>query len=53
MRVRELLRLFDAVVGAGVLEIERKYNIPAEELEVIFREKLTSQAAQLDAGGSY
>lgn len=53
MRVRELLRLFDAVVGAGVLEIERKYNIPAEELELIFRDKLTSQAAQLDAGGSY
>lgn len=50
MRVRELLRLFDAVVGAGVVEIARKFDLDEGELEVIFRDKLGAQAAMLDAG---
>lgn len=47
-RLRELLRLFDYIVGEGVREVSRKYSLDEDELIGIFQDKIVDSAREID-----
>lgn len=49
MRIRELLRLVDAVMVSGVREISERYDIDEAELMSVFQDRLVEEARVLEA----
>ena len=49
-RIREILRLFDAVVWSGVKDISKKHGLNEDELLDVFQGKIKDSAAAVDGG---